>query len=71
MDRNIERAEEARVRRLAARQGYAIRKDRARSTSLDHQGGYMVVDPWRNVVIAGQRFDLTLEDLRQLLAPSA
>lgn len=41
---------ERQLRREAARQGYALRKDRARAPSINHRGGYMVVDADRNWV---------------------
>ena len=56
-------AREARVRRALARDGLAIRKGRARTWSLDDQGGYMVIDPRRNAVVAGENYDLDLEAL--------
>jgi hypothetical protein len=59
--------QEKRLRGLAAVWGYAIRKDRAQTLSLDHQGGYMLVDADRNCIIAGDRFDLDLGDLEKWL----
>ncbi len=56
-------AREARVRRALARDGLAIRKGRARTWSIDDQGGYMVVDLARNVIVAGEKYDLGLEVL--------
>jgi len=56
-------AREARVRRALAKEGQALRKDRSRMWSLHHQGGYMVVDPNHNWLVAGENYDLTLEEL--------
>ncbi len=61
-------ARESRVRRLARRQGFLLRKDRARSFSLNHQGGFMVVDSNRNAIVAGERFDLDLGAVEAWLA---
>lgn len=61
-------AREARVRRAAQKDGQAIQKDRARTYSHDHQGGYMLVDPYNNTITAGQRYDLTLEDLEAVFS---
>jgi len=45
-----------------------LRKDRARSWNVDHQGGYMIVDLYSNSLVAGQRFDLGLDDVEWWLA---
>lgn len=60
---------ESQLRRRAARSGAVIRKDRARSWGLDHQGGYMVVDAETNCILSGARFDLDLDDLMEIFAP--
>lgn len=53
---------EREVRRRLDRAGLALRKDRARYRSFNHAGGYMVVSAWRNLIVAGERFNLTLEE---------
>ena len=59
---------EKRLRLLAWRRGYALRKDRARSWNYDHQGGYMIVNPsLGNAVVAGPRFDLNLNEVENWL----
>jgi hypothetical protein len=55
---------ESRLRAALKRQGYRLRKDRAWTVSLDHQGGYMIVDPNRNLLVAGEHFDLDLDDVQ-------
>jgi hypothetical protein len=57
-----EAAREARLRHILAREGHALRKDRARSLSLNHQGGYMILDLGHNTIMNGEHFDLTLDD---------
>ena len=52
---------EGRVRRELAKRGLALRRDRARSWSLDHLGGYRIVEPYANFIVAGSRFELSLE----------
>src|SRR5262245_30145900 len=70
-----ETARESRLRRRAAQQGLALRKSRARQSSLDNHGGWMIVDPGLNAVVAGQRYDWSLDDvenyLREGFAPPA
>lgn len=60
---------ESHLRRRAGRErGWVLRKDRARSWNVDHQGGYMIVDLYSNSLVAGQRFDLGLDDVEWWLA---
>jgi hypothetical protein len=61
-------AREARARRALARDGYTLRKDRAKSLTLDHQGGYMVIDPFKNFIIGGSRYNWDLDDVETWLA---
>jgi hypothetical protein len=49
---------DSRVRRAAKRVGLAAVKSR-RQLSLDNHGDYMLIDPQRNIVVAGERFELT------------
>lgn len=49
---------EQRARRSARRSGLEARKSRWRAGSIDNLGGFMLVDPMRNWVVAGSRFDL-------------
>ena len=53
---------EARARRAAKRVGLLARKSRQRR-SLDNHGGFMLVEPRRNYLVAGEHFDLTAEDV--------
>jgi hypothetical protein len=66
-----DQSREARVRRALRKIGwfgYALRKDRARSWNLDHQGGYMLVDLEHNFIVGGERYDWTLDDVEAWLA---
>ena len=62
-----ERAREARLRRLARREGYALRKMRGRQ-SLDNYGEFRIID-YSNCVVAGVRFDMSLDDVEAWLEP--
>ena len=62
-----ERLRENRLRRRAQRLGLAIRKSRAQMLSLNNQGGYRIIDPYRNWIVAGERFDLDLDDVEEFL----
>lgn len=68
MEMAVHGAREARARRALARQGCLLRKDRAKSWSLDHQGAYMVVLADANLVLLGAHFDWTLADVEEWLA---
>lgn len=59
----LPKIEDARLRDMARRHGYTLRKSRWRLDSPDNLGGYMVVDPAANLVVAGARFDLTGADV--------
>ena len=62
-----ERAREARLRRLARREGFALRKMRGRQ-SLDNYGEFRIID-YSNCVVAGVRFDMSLDDVEAWLKP--
>ena len=68
MDTEQHDRSEDRVRRIARRQGYALHKDKAGVWSFSHQGGWQIVDAERNWLVAGERFDLSLDDVEQWLS---
>ncbi len=57
-----ENALDKKARRAAHKAGYVARKSRRRQDSIDNLGGFMLVDPQLNCVVAGARFDLSAED---------
>ena len=61
----------ARLRRLAAKHDLGLHKSRDRSQHLDNLGGFMIVDTGRNAVVAGDRYDLDLDDVADFLADLA
>jgi len=64
----MERRREARLRRLARSGGYSLHKSRA-GFSADNFGDYRVVDDNLNFIVAGERFDMTLDDVEEWLKP--
>lgn len=50
---------DARARRAAQRAGLMAKKSRWRRNSIDNFGGFMLLDPRTNFVVAGSRFDLS------------
>ena len=61
--------QEARVRSLARRLGYSMRRSRQRANvpNLDNQGQFMLVDADRSRIVLGERFDATLDDIEKHL----
>lgn len=62
---------ESHLRSRAARQGFALRKSRAHTPNLDDLGGWRIVDPSTNTIVAGARFDLDFDDIETALASLA
>ncbi len=61
---------EANVRRLAAREGYLLRKSRSRTPQDPNYGGYMLIEPERNFAVLGVHpwpFSADLEEIHDWL----
>lgn len=56
-------SQEAKARRVAARHGFFATKSRKRSLSADNQGGFMLVGASTGRVEAGERYDLSAEQV--------
>jgi hypothetical protein len=56
-------ASDSRARRAARRVGLVARKSRWRRGTNDNHGDYMLTDPTRNVIVAGPRFNMTVEEV--------
>ena len=67
MQQNSDKARESKLRREAKKQGYVLKKSRAREWSVNNQQGYMIVNE-RNVIEAGSDFDLTLDQVESFLS---
>ena len=74
------RIRENRVRRQLARQGYRLHKSRTdgcvygrgifQGLNANDYGGYVITDASTNMIVADERFDLSLEDIEQWVAES-
>lgn len=64
MQNRTEHAREQAARRKLAKQGYILVKSKCRNTTIDDHGGYRIVD-LRNIIVAGEKFTLTLEDVEK------
>ena len=65
-----EKVRENRLRRMAARQGLALRKSRRRDPRAVDHGKYCLVEPFTGAVVAGGPgggFGLTLEEAARAL----
>ncbi len=57
------KAVDARARRAARRAGLIARRSRWRRDSIYNFGEFMLIEPYSNGVVAGQRFDMSAEDV--------
>jgi hypothetical protein len=59
---------EARARRLASHLELRIAKSRVRKHFHGNdKGGYMIIDNWRNQVMAGEHYDMDLPEVMEWL----
>jgi hypothetical protein len=61
-----EKVRENYCRRWAKRLGLHLSKDRARHWNLDHRGGYQIIEPYQNIIMWGERWELTLDDVERI-----
>ena len=52
-----------RARRAAQKFGYIARKSRWRRDSIDNYCGLQIIEPRRNLIVAGRRFEMTAQDI--------
>ncbi len=57
---------ESKFRKQLSKMGYTLKKSR-KATSLDNRGDYMIVDTNLNVVVAGEKFDMSLKDIEAFI----
>lgn len=60
------KAREDKARKQLAKQGYTLKKSRAKTYTVNNCGGYMIVQD--GIIQAGERFDMTLEDVEKFIA---
>ena len=54
---------EQKARRVLQKNGYQLHKSRAKRWSYDNQLGYMIVNGRTNLIVCGNRYDMTLNDV--------
>jgi hypothetical protein len=63
MDSSSSSAEDARARRAARRVGLIARRSRWRIGSIEHYGGFQLINRMYNAVVAGERLDLSAKEV--------
>lgn len=61
-DTTVCKNKEQQLRRALNKAGYSLRKSR-KQISIDNLGDYMIVDVFTNCVVAGSRYNMTLDDV--------
>jgi hypothetical protein len=59
------------ARYAVKRVGLQARKTRWRANTVDNRGGFQILDPMRNLIMAGEKFDLAADDVIALCADYA
>jgi hypothetical protein len=54
---------DGRARKVARQCGLLARKSRRRRGTIDNLGGFVLIDPERNWIVAGERCNMTAEDV--------
>jgi hypothetical protein len=62
------RHSEDQARRAAKRVGLQARKSRWRANSIDNLGGFQILDPMRNCIVAAEKFNFTPDDVVEFCA---
>jgi hypothetical protein len=61
------KALENKLRRQLQKSGYRLEKSRIRNKNVDNQGGYMIIKTYTNAVHYGDRYQLTIEDVQEIV----
>lgn len=62
----LPKAAEMRLRRRVKSTGHTLQQSR-RAISPDNFGGYRIIDPYLNLTVAGEKFDLNADDVEEWL----
>ena len=60
---NSDAAREARARRTARRVGLRAKKSRSFRCTIDNYGGFTIMELTSNRILAGERLDMTAQDV--------
>lgn len=59
---------EKQARYALSKRGYGLHKSCVQNIHTDNLGGYMIYDLYGNFVVAGSRYELTLDDVADWIA---
>ncbi len=62
-----EKIRENYYRRMAKRLHLELKKSRAKKWSLDNLRGYAILDPHFNTIVAGENYDMSLDQVAEFL----
>jgi hypothetical protein len=68
MSEKNNRGRERRLRRQAKGMGFILSKSKIGVGTIDNMGLYRIVDVQMNTIEAGEKYDLTLDDVEKFLA---
>lgn len=54
-------------RQLSNKFGYILRKSRRRTIDIDNFCEYQIIDAYTNTIVAGEKFNLSLDDVEQFI----
>lgn len=66
-DIKVNKVKENYLRRQAKRLGLHLKKSRAKKWSYDDQCKYQIIDPYYNFIKWGEKFDLSIDDVEEIL----
>jgi len=58
-----EKARENRLRKQLKKHGVRLQKSRIQNTNIDNYGNYMLIDIYRDLVLDGCKYEMTLDDV--------
>jgi len=59
----MDEASESAARRAARKVGLVAKRSRWRRNTVDNRGGFMLIEPNRNAMVAGEKFNLGADDV--------
>ena len=62
-----EKQREQRARTMLKRAGESLVKSKSNKINIDNMGGYRIVDMQSNIVSAGEKVDLSLEEVERYI----
>jgi hypothetical protein len=63
----VDKVKENYLRRQAKRLNLLLKKSKAKKFKINDKGGYAIIEPSGNDILAGELFDLTIDDVAEYL----